>query len=291
MRKLVYAIPFLMLVGGLLLLYQKSKKELGTVEERELKLLVYGSGYVNSKEHVVVKSQVSGYVKEVLVEEGQPVKKGQLLAVVDPSTIDASLQEARARLVLIQERLKEGSDYLKTFQSALESAKINLERAKSAYERRERLFAQGLIPKEAYEQAKSAYESAQKEYERALSSYRDAILSLRAERDATYAQIKRLEVEREKYFIRSPIEGFVLKKWVNVGDYVNSLSQENKLFSVGSKNWEVVLEVDEEYAGLVKEGQRVVLRLDAYPGKEFEGTVHKLIREIERSKKLFQVKV
>ncbi|MFN4319998.1 MAG: efflux RND transporter periplasmic adaptor subunit [Aquificaceae bacterium] len=292
MRKLLILLPFLLFSLFILFVATKSKGEGYTlVKEEEVKKLAYGSGYIKNKEYVIVKSEVSGYIKEVFVKEGDYVKKGQVLATIDSSTLDASIMEVSERLKLVMDRSKEGSYYLKNLESALESARLNMENTKKIFERRERLFSEGLIPKENYEQSKTQYQIAQQEYERLKNSYQDAVRSLRGEEDILRAQLKRLKKEKDKYTIISPIEGVILKKFINVGDYINHMSQENKLFSIGSGELEVWLEVDEEYAGKIKEGQRVVLKVDAIPDRTFEGRVSHVIREIDRTRKLITVKI
>ncbi|MFN3947679.1 MAG: efflux RND transporter periplasmic adaptor subunit [Aquificaceae bacterium] len=292
MRKILIFLPFLLAGLFILFIATKSRGErYALVKEEEVKKFAYGSGYVRNKEYVVVKSEVSGYIKQILVKEGDSVKRGQALAIIDSGTLDASIKEVSERLKLVRDRLKEGSDYLRSLESAIESARLNMENAKSIFERRERLFSESLIPKEAYEQSKTQYQVAQREYERLKSSYQDAVRSLKAEKEVLKAELQRLQKEKEKYLIRSPIEGKILKKFVNVGDYINHISQENRLFSIGSDELEVWLEVDEEYAGKIREGQRVILKVDALPDKSFEGRVFQVIREIDRARKLITVKV
>ncbi len=292
MRKLFIALPFVLIVALVLFFAVRGHKEnYAVVKEEEVKTLIYGSGYAKAENYVVVKAEVSGYVEEVFVKEGDFVRKGQPLATIDSKTIDASIKEVSERLNLVRERLKEGSAYLKSLESAVESARINMENSKNLFERRERLFSQGLISKEAYEQSKTQYELSKREYERLKNTYQDAIVSLRSEERVLLAERERLLREKEKYVIRSPIDGYVFKKFVNPGDYINHMSQENRLFSIGSKGWEVWLEVDEEYAGMLREGQRVILRVDAYPNERFEGKVSQVIREVDRNRKLITVKV
>ncbi|MFN3471854.1 MAG: HlyD family secretion protein, partial [Aquificaceae bacterium] len=156
MRKLLILLPFLLLSLFILFVATKSKGEgYALVKEEEVKKLAYGSGYIKNKEYVIVKSEVSGYIKEVFVKEGDYVKKGQVLATIDSSTLDASIMEVSERLKLVMDRSKEGSYYLKDLESSLESARLNMENTKKIFERRERLFSESLIPKENYEQSKT----------------------------------------------------------------------------------------------------------------------------------------
>ncbi|MCS6957990.1 MAG: efflux RND transporter periplasmic adaptor subunit [Aquificaceae bacterium] len=292
MRKLILLVLFV-LAGGLFLYFavKANKENTVAVEEKEVKTLVYGSGYARNKDYVILKAEVSGYVKEVFVKEGDYVKKGQVLALLDSGPLEEGIREVSERLKLVKERAKDGSNYIKSFESAVESARINMEKSKNIFERRERLFYQGLIPKESYEQSKAQYEMAIKEYERAKSNYEDAIEAIRAEERILMAEKQRLLREKERYSVKSPIEGYILRKFVNPGDYVNAMGQDNRLFSIGSKEWEVWLDVDEEYAGFLKVGQKVLLRVDAYPDKTFEGELSQIIRDVDRSRKLLTVKV
>lgn len=292
MRKVLIFLLFIVLgIGVLFLTVNRGQEKYAVAEEREVKITVYGSGYARNKEHVLLKSEVSGYVKEIFVEEGDHVKRGQVVALLDSGSLDASLREVSERLNLVRERAREGSYYLKSLEKSVESARINMENARRVFERREKLFSEGLIPRETYEQSRAQFEIAQKEYERAKSTFEDASKTIRNEEKVLAAERDRLSKEREKYTVRSPIEGYVLKKYISVGDYINHMSQENRLFSIGSEGWEVWLDVDEEYAGLIREGQRVILKVDAFPGKSFEGRVLQIVREVDRSRKLLTVKV
>ncbi|MCX8163803.1 MAG: efflux RND transporter periplasmic adaptor subunit [Aquificaceae bacterium] len=292
MRKIVLITLFLcLLVLALFFALRRGEVRYALVEEREVSTLVYGSGYVRNADYVLVRAEVSGYLKDILVKEGDHVKRGQVLAIIDSGSLEEGIKEVSERLKLVRERAMYDSSYLSSLQSSVEASRINMENSKRLFERRERLFSQGLIPKEAYEQSKTQYEVAQKEYERSKKAYADALISIRAEERVLSAQRQKLLREKEKYTIRSPIEGYVLKKFVNQGDYINHMGQENRLFSIGSKDWEVWLEVDEGYAGLIREGQKARVKVDAFPERDFEGVVFQVIREVDRARKLITAKV
>jgi HlyD family secretion protein len=174
----------------------------------------------------------------------------------------------------------------------VEASELQLRQAEREYERRRDLAERGLIPKEQLEKFKITYETYRKEYEANLNQYRDAIKSLQAENKSLRAQMERLNAQRERYLIKSPINGVVLSKFVKEGSYINHLSQENVLFGVGDPSkLEVVLEVDEEYVGLIKEGQKVFLSIDAFPGQTFEGTIYSKEGQLDRTRKTLKVKV
>ncbi|WP_340695024.1 efflux RND transporter periplasmic adaptor subunit [Hydrogenobacter thermophilus] len=293
MRKTLFPLALILVVATALVLVNKSNQvNVFVVEERPIKKVVYASGYVKPIRYVVVKSEVSGYVKEIKVKEGDRVKRGQILAVIDAGPLEASLREVEEKLKLTRERLRKESDYMTSLEEQVQIAKTNMEQAKRILQRRENLAKSGLIPREQYEEARRSYENAKSEYERILSSYRDTKTVLMSEEKVLSASADKIKRDIQRYYIKSPIDGVVLNRYVEVGDYVNNLSQENKLFSVGQEgNMEVVLDVDEEYASVIRKGMKVFLSLDAYPDRVFEGRVTLVKEELDKSKKTFEVKV
>jgi len=285
---LLFSFPTLFLIWQ----YIKSEPKTAVAESREVKNFVYASGYVEPENFVLVKAEVSGRIEKIFVKEGDRVKKGQVLAVFDTDELDASLKDLEERLRLTEERLSESSPYLKALKERVEIAYIQMNQAGIEYERRRDLGEKGLIPKEQLERFKNNYEIYKKEYEASLNQYKDAVSSLQTERKSILAKIESLKAQKDRYVVKSPVDGIVLSKYVKEGNYINHLSQENGLFGVGeTEKIEVVLDVDEEYAGLVKEGQRVFLTIDAFPGKTFEGKVYLKEGQLDRTKKTAKVKV
>ena len=285
---LLFSLPTLFLIWQ----YIKSEPKTAVAESREVKNFVYAPGYVEPENFVLVKAEVSGRIEKIFVKEGDRVKKGQVLAVFDTDELDASLKDLEERLRLTEERLSESSPYLKALKERVEIAYIQMNQAGIEYERRRDLGEKGLIPKEQLERFKNNYEIYKKEYEASLNQYKDAVSSLQTERKSILAKIESLKAQKDRYVVKSPVDGVVLSKYVKEGNYINHLSQENVLFGVGeTEKIEVLLEVDEEYAGLVKEGQRVFLTIDAFPGKTFEGKVYLKEGQLDSTKKTAKVKV
>lgn len=271
--------------------FQKREK-LVKVERREVQKVVYASGYVEPEDYLVIKSEVSGRVEKLLVREGDRVKKGQLMAVLSHEDLVAAEKELLQRLKLVEERLKEDSSYLTALKSRVDDARIQVDQTERELRRREELASKGLIPSEQLEKYRTAYERAVHLLREAEASYRDTVESLRRERNILRYQLQRVREDIDKRFVRSPVDGLVLKRFVSEGSYVNHLSQDNKLFAVsGSQKNQVLLELDEDYAGLVKEGQKVLLTLDAFPGKVWQGVVYKVEPLVDRSRRVMTVKV
>lgn len=270
---------------------RNSKADYVTAEERPLKKVIYASGYVKPREYLLLRSEVSGYVRRIYVKEGDVVTKGMPLAELDPRGLPAQVAEIDRKISQIEDRLNPNSDFLSALRREIEIARTNMIDAETKLKRREALFREGLISREDLENARKQFEIMKENYEKLKNSYEDTVKSLRTEKKIFLEQRRVLTTELAKYTVRAPISGVVLQKFVEEGDYLNALSGENRLFSLGSKDFEIILEVDEEYAGLVRLGQKVYVAFDVYPDKLFEGEVFLVLREIDRAKRSFPVKV
>ncbi len=261
------------------------------VTSREVVRGVYGSGYVRSKRQVVLRSAVSGYIKRLLVREGDEVRKGDTVALVDTGGLENRLRSLEERLRLLEERLREDSDFMRSLRGSVNLRKENMEKAHRRYVRRRRLFEKGVIPRESLEEAERLYRIAREEYETALSTLRDRIRELETERRALLQEVKALRKELDRYRIVSPITGVVLQVFVEEGEYVNPLGGENAIASVGTRERKVILNVDEEYLPLVRRGQKVYITTDAFPGKVFEGIVSGFDLQSDRGRRIVEVEV
>ncbi len=292
MKYLIPLLFLLTLLGGFLFLKSSGGGERRcVVESREVVRSIYASGYVESKKEVLLRSSVSGYIKELYADVGDKVRRGQLLALIDDAGLESKIRSLSDKIELLQERLKEGSAFRRKLEKEVDIRAENLRKAKERYLRRKRLFERGVIPKEALEEAERLYRNALREYEASLLSLEDTLRGLEKELSSLKEQRKALEKELSRYRIRSPIEGIVLKKFVEKGDYVNPVSRENALFSMGTPDRKVVLQVDEELAPLLKEGQKVYITTDAVHGRVFEGRVEKYDLESERTRRIVEVEV
>ncbi|MGB9710990.1 MAG: efflux RND transporter periplasmic adaptor subunit [Thermodesulfovibrio sp.] len=252
---------------------------------------VYASGFIDSSDSLAIKTEVSGYVKKIMVKEGQEVKKGQLLLIISNETLMENLKDLDAQIALVKERLAPNSDFKKDLLHNIEIKKAIFENVEKNFIRRKALYEEELISKEKFEEIKREYEVAKRDYERQINQYNDAIKNLNYQLESLNAKRKALKSEIDKYYIKSPISGKILRKFVNEGEYVNPLQQNSALFSVGNeKNLETVLFVDEEYIPKVKTGMKVYITLDSYPGEIFEGRIKSLESQSDRATRTVKVK-
>ncbi len=261
------------------------------IEKREVITAIYGSGQVKSAKQVLIKAGVSGYVKRLYVREGDKVNKNQLLLEIDSSGLENRIRSLSVRINRLREKLREGSPFLKSLENTVKIARENLEKAENRYQRRRRLYQKGVISKEALEEAQRLYNLSLREYETAVAKREEQLRELKAQLKALEEEKKALQKELQKYLIESPLKGVVLKTFVEEGDFVNHIGRDNILLSVGSEEKKVLLRIDEEFAHLLKKGQKVYITTDAYPNSVFEGKVVSYDLESDPTRRTVEVEV
>lgn len=201
---------------------------------------VTATGTVQPVDTVSVGAQVSGVVKNIYVDFNSVVKKGQLLAKIDPSILLAQAEQSKANLA---------------------NARSNLTFQQSNYERQNQLFNLGAISKADYQLALNQYNSA------------------KAAVDNSVAQLKVINKNLSYTDIYSPIDGVVLNRNVSAGQTIASSFNAPTLFVIAKDltKMQVRAAVDEADIGEVKSGQEVTFTVDAFPNDVFEGTVQEIL--------------
>jgi HlyD family secretion protein len=256
--------------------------KLAKVEKGDLAKSVVATGKVTPITKVEVKSKASGIVKKLLVDYGDRVKKGQLLAQLDKIEIEAQVEQSKAALEAAQANLKSS-------QADFERAKVDAEGPdvpllKRAYDRAENMAKDGVV-------STSALEDAQKNYEMSLnkqnvSKAQVTVLKAKiAQSQANVAQdeanLKQLEEQLSYTDIISPIDGIVLSRDVQMGDAVSSIlvlgSSATLVMTLGDTS-EVYVKgkVDESDIGKVYLGQRARIKVESFKDKAFDGKVTKI---------------
>jgi HlyD family secretion protein len=256
--------------------------KLAKVEKGDLAKSVVATGKVEPITKVEVKSKASGIVKKLLVEYGDRVKKGQLLAQLDKIEIQAGVEQSRASLDAAQANLESSkADY--------ERAKVDAEGPdvpllKRAYDRALQMQKDGVV-------SMSALDDAEKEYKLAVNKQnvaRAQMLVLQARTAQAKAQVaqdganlKQLEEQLNYTDIVSPIDGIILSRDVEMGDAVSSIlvlgSGATLVMTIGDTSQVYVKgKVDESDIGRVYMGQPARIKVESFKDKTFNGVVNKI---------------
>lgn len=261
------------------------------VEEKIVEKRIFVSGYVKPERYVIIRSEVSGYINKILAKEGQRVREGEVLALLDAKGIKHQLQELQNKLSLYEKKLQEDSPYLKSLELQIQIAKIELTNLEDKLRRRAELYKEGLVAKEDLDEYTKKYNIAKMEYEKYSKIYEDAKISLEKERNIVREQWEKTREEINKFTIKAPFDGYIIKKIVNEGDYINHIFGENKLFVLGSTNLLLEFEVDTEYIEMLKIGQEVMYTLDSNQHHIYKGHIIKIDREVDPVRRSIRIQV
>jgi HlyD family secretion protein len=242
----------------------KYEYETVAIEKGTVSRVVSASGAVQPREKVDVGSEVSGKIVAVKVDFNDPVKKGQVMAVVDPETFQNTLDQNRARL-----RQSEAS--VANANTSVSRAQVALDKAEKDYNRQKALFEQGAIAQAAWETADQTYTNAKL----ALQSERDSLKSANAGLETSRATVADSLTKLERTNIRSPLDGVVISRKLEVGQTVQSSQSIATLFVVAADLSEIEIEaaVVESDIGGIDNGDPVRFNVDAFPGEQFLGSV------------------
>lgn len=251
--------------------------------------LVAGPGKVEPiSENIQIGSELSGKLRSVNVEEGDHVHKGEIVAELQNDDYRAEVQAAVADVrgkestldkVLNGARPQERAEALATERQA----QAVLANALSEKDRREKLYAAGVISREELDSYVRAYDVARAQYNEQAAhhslvdaeSRQEDIAFARADLQAAKANLLDAQAKYEKTLIRSPIDGVVLRKHHRNGESVsNSSTVPDPILTIGNtKTLRVRVDVDETDVSKVHLGQRAYVTADAYGKKKFWGKV------------------
>jgi HlyD family secretion protein len=277
----------LVLIGGVAVAFSRGSSKidpskLAKVEKGDLAKSVVATGKVEPITKVEVKSKASGIVKKLMVEYGDRVKKGQLLAQLDKIEIEAGVEQSRAALQAAQANLKGAeADYERSKVDA-ESPDVPL--LKRAYDRAVQMAKDGVVSESALDDAERAYKLAvnKQNVARAQMMVLQAkIAQSQAEVAHDQANLKQLDEQLNYTDIVSPIDGIILSRDVEMGDAVSSIlvlgSSATLVMTIGdTREVYVKGKVDESDIGRVYLGQPARIKVESFKDKTFNGVVTKI---------------
>jgi HlyD family secretion protein len=248
--------------------------EVVEVVRRDVVQSVVASGRVMTPYRVDVGAQITGTVAEVPVAEGQTVKAGQTLVVLESAELRAGVKQAELAVAQAEARLRQLRELqLPVADQALRQAEANLTNARVQYERNRQLYESGYIGKSVLddslrnvEVAQSQVDSARKQVETARPAGSDTAVAVAALEQAR-ASLQAAQARLAYATVRAPSDGTLIARNVERGDVV----QPGKVLMVLSPAGEtqLVLQIDERNLGRLRLGQQALASADAYPQERF----------------------
>jgi HlyD family secretion protein len=221
-----------------------------TVMRGDLVETVEATGTLDAVTTVQVGSQVSGTIASLNADFNSVVKKGQVIARLDPSLLQAQVDQAEATIVRLQ--------------ADVERARVSLDDARLKLARARALFGEGLIPRADLETAETTERQADASVKAAQAQVTQARAALNQNR-----------VNLGHTVITAPVDGIVISRNVDVGQTVAASMSAPTLFVIAKDltRMQVEASIDEADIGRIQPGQAVTFRVDAYPRESFTGTV------------------
>jgi HlyD family secretion protein len=225
----------------------------GTIDRGDVVEVVGATGTLEAVTTVQVGSQVSGTIESLYADFNSTVKKGQVIARLDPSILQARLGQAEANVL--------------SARANVDRSQASVEDTRQKYERAKELAAQKLIAETDLETAKANYDGAVAQ-----------VKSSQAAESQAVATLNQAKVDLSHTIIDTPIDGVVISRNVDVGQTVAASFQAPVLFVIANDlaRMRVNAAVDEADVGRVREGQDVVFHVDAFPEREFKGVVEQV---------------
>lgn len=258
--------------------------------------LIAAPGRVEAvSEEIRVSSELSGRLRSVSVEEGDRVRKGQVLAQIENDDYVARVSEAEATLALRQAellRLINGarSQERRAAKADVQAAQAVLDNARREADRRRNLADRDMVSRDEAERYQRAYLVAQAEYERASQQFSlvdadardDERQRAQAAVDVAWAQLGEARAFLEKTYIRSPLNGIVLRKFKHPGESVSTQFDSPIVTLADESSLRVRLDVDETDVARLRVGQSAFVTAEAYGTERFTGHIIRVGRILGR---------
>ncbi|MFN5986633.1 MAG: HlyD family secretion protein, partial [Chitinophagaceae bacterium] len=233
---------------------------------------VNASGKVYPEIEVKVSPDISGEIVSLFVEEGDSVKKGQLLAKIYADIYSSQRDQVTASVNQVKAQYE-------NVKANLSGLKTVYENAKATNERYKKLFADKIVSRSEYEQTEQAFRSAESNYNGA----KESIKSGEAQIQGVRAQLARAEKDLARTSILAPMDGIVSSMGVKKGERVVGTAQMagTEMMRVADmKSIEVRVDVGENDITKVKIGDTALVEVDAYNNRKFKGIVYKIANPV-----------
>ena len=258
--RIVAAVAVLALVGAGIWYWQGRRASASegafrtaAVERGNIRVAISSTGTLSATSTVTVGSQISGQVTEIRVDFNDPVKQGQVLARIDPKTYETQIEQGGAQIASARASLAQA-----------QATRLN---AQLDYQRKAELVQRQLVARSDVDLARAALDQANAQVASAQALIRQQTASTETTR-----------VNLERTVIRSPVDGVVLTRKIEPGQTVAASLQAPELFTIAEdlSKMQIELLVDESDIGQVKVGQSVGFTADAFPDRQFKGTVEQV---------------
>jgi multidrug resistance efflux pump len=241
---------------------------------------VYASGFVVSKDEHQIFAQAEGYLADKLVHDGDAVKKGEALFVIESGQQPARYNIARETFDLASKNYRDDSPVLRELKTAAETAHTRLQFDSMNFVRYTNLLKSNATSQGEYDRMKLTYENSRNDYVLQKSRYDKTKNQVYLDWQNAKNQLVIASDESGRYIVRSDEDGLVFSTSKEKGELV----RRNEMVAViGKRNtYYLQLNIDELDVQRIRVGQEALVKIDAYPGKVFSATITKVYPMVDR---------
>ncbi len=251
------------------------------VERGEIISTVTATGTINPVITVLVGSQISGTIKALYADFNSRVKEGEVIAQIDPAVFESQVDQARAGVATEQANVANAQANLQNTEANLVKAEVSVSDTKKTLDRNLQLMKMTAIAQAALDTSQANYDSAVAQREAAkaqLNVARSQIESAKAQLERAKAALRMAETNLRYTTIRSPVNGVVISRNVDVGQTVAASLQAPTLFTIAKDLTQMQVDTNfsEADIGRIENGQEATFNVDAYPERTFRGRVSEI---------------
>lgn len=265
----------------------KTKVKIVSVAQQQQQRAVEAVGSLFAFDEVTVSAEAEGRVEQVLVDVGDRVSKGQLLARISPVEFELTMEQQRAALAQARARLglsAEDGELRDVRQAAeVKKAAADLADAEQRFKRAESLLESGVIARQSFDEAEARHKAAKATYDLAIQQ----VENLRASMQQTQATLNLANKRLKDTQIRAPFAGAVKERSVTAGQYLKIQTPVITIVNVDPLR--VRLNVPEKMSPWVHVGRSVALSLEAFPGRTFTGRIARINPAVDEKTRTFEV--
>lgn len=275
-----------LMIGLMLLGYScQPKYESTEVQKEDITEAVYASGVIKSKNQYKVYSTVNGIIEEVLISEGDSVKKGDILFILRSETTKLNAENAELSKEFANANVN--GEKLEEFKNQVEIAlnKMILDSTNAA--RQKKLWLQEIGSKSELEQKELAYKNSRTSYSAALNRYEDLKRQLKLQAEQARNIWKQNVSQLQEYHIRAAQNGIIYGLYIEAGEWAG-LQRELALIG-DAQQFIISLQVDEHDITKIKIGQKLFLSMDSYKNEAFEAIITKINPAMNEKSRTFEI--
>ncbi|MFN7914676.1 MAG: efflux RND transporter periplasmic adaptor subunit [Vicinamibacterales bacterium] len=253
--------------------------------EQPITRFIRATGSLMAEEQADVAAEIAGRIVATPVERGSVVSDGAVLVRISPTEADAQVKEAEANAAQIEARLgmSPNSAFDVNKVPEVQNAKASFDLAQNEFNRIKSLLDQRVVSQSEFEQRRTQMDASRQMYEAARNGASQQYQALQGAR----ARVALAQKSLADTVVRAPFTGLVGERLVSIGDYVTKGMKVATVVRVNPLR--VQLTIPEQFVAAVKTGAPVVFQVDAYPGREFSGTVRYVSPGLEANRRALTI--